>query len=164
MHFNNSNKVQHLGGKATGVQPSRGQQPQRAPPGLKGVVANPPAGLDLMHRCTHRSVVPPFLLHPCVPMLLLAVKWSDIQNHDAVKIALVARHLTWSTRMQIVSAILFCVYEVIRVDMKAGALGVAVHWSMKSDWWVVCLRFGPQTAGSGLNAPWSHPVEASPWS
>ncbi len=41
MHFNTSNKVQRLGGKATGVQPSRGQQPQRAPPGLKGVVANP---------------------------------------------------------------------------------------------------------------------------
>ncbi len=41
MHFNAGNKVQQLGGKATGVQPSRGQQPQRAPPGLKGVVANP---------------------------------------------------------------------------------------------------------------------------
>jgi len=41
MHFNTGNKVQRLGGKATGVQPSRGQQPQRAPPGLKGVVANP---------------------------------------------------------------------------------------------------------------------------
>ncbi|DBB13333.1 TPA: hypothetical protein ACH3X3_005068 [Trebouxia sp. C0006] len=36
-HFNTGNKVQRLGGKATGVQPSRGQQPQRAPPGLKGV-------------------------------------------------------------------------------------------------------------------------------
>ena len=41
MHFNTGNKVQRLGGKATGVQPSRGQQPQMAPPGLKGVVANP---------------------------------------------------------------------------------------------------------------------------
>jgi len=41
MHFNTDNKVQRLGGKATGVQPSRGQQPQRAPPGLTGVVANP---------------------------------------------------------------------------------------------------------------------------
>ncbi len=41
MHFNTGNKVQRLGDKATGVQPSRGQQPQRAPPGLKGVVANP---------------------------------------------------------------------------------------------------------------------------
>ncbi len=41
MHLNTGNKVQRLGGKATGVQPSRGQQPQMAPPGLKGVVANP---------------------------------------------------------------------------------------------------------------------------
>ncbi|DBB13383.1 TPA: hypothetical protein ACH3X3_005116 [Trebouxia sp. C0006] len=41
MHFNTGNKVQRLGGKATGVQPSWGQQPQRAPPGLKGVVAKP---------------------------------------------------------------------------------------------------------------------------
>ena len=30
MHFNTGNKVQRLGSKATGVQPSRGQQPQRA--------------------------------------------------------------------------------------------------------------------------------------
>ena len=66
MHLNTGNKVQRLGGKATGVQPSRGQQPQMAPPGLKGVVANPqqdwtscidvPTGLlcsqpDCMHVC-----------------------------------------------------------------------------------------------------------------
>ena len=30
---------------------------------------------------------------------------------------------------------------------------------MKSDLQAVCLRFGPQTAGSGVNAPWSHPIE-----
>ncbi|KAL0026185.1 hypothetical protein WJX79_010473 [Trebouxia sp. C0005] len=41
MHFSTGNKLQRLGGKATQVQPSRGQQPQRAPPGVKGVVANP---------------------------------------------------------------------------------------------------------------------------
>ena len=28
---------------------------------------------------------------------------------------------------------------------------------MKSGSRAVCLRFGPQTAGSGVNAPWSHP-------
>jgi len=38
---------------------------------------------------------------------------------------------------------------------------VAVHWSMRSDSRAVCLRFGPQTAGSGVNAPWSHLIEAS---
>ncbi|DBB13379.1 TPA: hypothetical protein ACH3X3_005112 [Trebouxia sp. C0006] len=95
MHFNTSNKVQRLGGKATGVQPSRGQQPQRAPPVLKGVVANPQQD------------------------------WTSC------------------------------------IDVPTGALGVAVHWSMKSDLRAVCLRFGPQTAGSGVTAPWSHPVEAS---
>ena len=42
-----------------------------------------------------------------------------------------------------------------------GALGVPVHWSMKSGSRAVCLRFGPQTAGSGVDAPWSHPIEAS---
>ena len=41
MHFNIGNKVQRSGGKATGIQRSRGQQPQRAPPGLKGAVARP---------------------------------------------------------------------------------------------------------------------------
>ena len=41
MHYSADNKVQRLGGKATGVQPSRVQQPRRTPPGLKGVVANP---------------------------------------------------------------------------------------------------------------------------
>ena len=46
----------------------------------------------------------------------------------------------------------------------AGALGVPLHWSVKSDSRAVCLRFGPDTAGSsGGGAPWSHPVEtASP--
>ncbi|KAL0043259.1 hypothetical protein WJX82_006661 [Trebouxia sp. C0006] len=95
MHFNTGNKVQRLGGKATGVQPSWGQQPQRAPPGLKGVVAKPQQD------------------------------WTSC------------------------------------IDVPTGALGVAVHWSMKSDLRAVCLRFGPQTAGSGVTAPWSHPVEAS---
>ncbi len=47
------------------------------------------------------------------------------------------------------------------VNDLAGALGVAVHWSMRSDSRAVCLRFGPQTAGSGVNAPWSHLIEAS---
>ena len=41
MHYNPSNKLQPLGGKASGVQPSQGQQPSRTPPGLKGVVADP---------------------------------------------------------------------------------------------------------------------------
>lgn len=41
MHYSSGNKVQRLGDKATGVQPSRTQQPQSPPPGLKGVVANP---------------------------------------------------------------------------------------------------------------------------
>ena len=41
MHYRADNKVQRLGGKATGGQPSRVQQPRRTPPGLKGVVANP---------------------------------------------------------------------------------------------------------------------------
>lgn len=41
MHYSSGNKVQRLGGKATGLQPSQGQQPPRTPPGLKGVVANP---------------------------------------------------------------------------------------------------------------------------
>ncbi|DBA72324.1 TPA: hypothetical protein ACH3X2_010565 [Trebouxia sp. C0005] len=95
MHFSTGNKLQRLGGKATQVQPSRGQQPQRAPPGVKGVVANPQQD------------------------------WTSC------------------------------------IDAPTGALGVAVHWSMKSDSWAVCLRFGPQTAGSGVNAPWSHPIEAS---
>ena len=63
--------------------------------------------------------------------------------------------------MQIIPARLGYVYEMITVDMKAGALGVAVHWSMKSDMRAVCLRFGPQTPGSGVNAPWSHPIKAS---
>ncbi|KAL0023442.1 hypothetical protein WJX79_002822 [Trebouxia sp. C0005] len=95
MHFNTANKVQRLGGKATGVQPSRGQQPQSAALGLKGVVANPQQ------------------------------EWTSC------------------------------------IDVPTGALGVAVHWSMKSDSRAVCLRFGPQTAGSGVNAPWSHPIETS---
>ena len=94
-------------------------------------------------------------------MLLLAVKGSDMKNHNAVDCASVAKHLDEATRMQIILATLIYVYEVITVDMKAGALGVAVHWSMKSDSQAVCLRFGPQTAGSGANAPWSHPIEAS---
>ena len=63
--------------------------------------------------------------------------------------------------MRIIPATLIYVHEVITADMKAGALGVAVHWSMKSDSRAVCLRFGPQTAGSGVNAHWSHPIEAS---
>ncbi|DBA65520.1 TPA: hypothetical protein ACH3X2_003176 [Trebouxia sp. C0005] len=95
MHFSTSNKAQRLGGKATGVQPSRGQQPQRAPPGLKGVVANPQQD------------------------------WTSC------------------------------------IDVPTRALGVAVHWSIKSDSRAVCLRFGSQTAGSGVNVPWSHPIEAS---
>ena len=41
MHYSSGASVQRLGNKATGVQPSRGQQPQRAGPGLKGVVARP---------------------------------------------------------------------------------------------------------------------------
>ncbi len=41
MHFNTGNKVQRLGGKTSGVQTSRVQQPQRAPPGLMKVDANP---------------------------------------------------------------------------------------------------------------------------
>ena len=90
-------------------------------------------------------------------MLLLAVKGSDMKNHNAVDCASVAKHLDEATHMQIILATLIYVYEVITVDMKAGALGVAVHWSMKSDSRAVCLRFGPQTAGSGVNAPWSHP-------
>ncbi len=94
-------------------------------------------------------------------MLLLAVKGSDMKNHNAVDCASVAKHLDEATHMQIILATLIYVYEVITVDMKAGALGVAVHWSMKSDSRAVCLRFGPQTAGSGANAPWSHPIEAS---
>lgn len=36
-----------------------------------------------------------------------------------------------------------------------------VHWSIKSESRAVCLRFGPQTAASSSNAPWSHPVEAA---
>jgi len=47
------------------------------------------------------------------------------------------------------------------MSVPTGSLGVAVHWSMKSDSRAVCLRFGPQTAGSGVNAPRSHPIEAS---
>ncbi|DBB13347.1 TPA: hypothetical protein ACH3X3_005082 [Trebouxia sp. C0006] len=47
------------------------------------------------------------------------------------------------------------------IDVPTGALGVTVHWSMKSNPRAVCLRFGPQTAGSGVNAPWSHPIDAS---
>ena len=41
MHYSSGANVQRLGNKATGVQPSRGQQPQRAGPGLKSVVARP---------------------------------------------------------------------------------------------------------------------------
>ena len=41
MHHSPSNKLQRLGDKASGVQPSQGQQPSRTPPGLKGVVADP---------------------------------------------------------------------------------------------------------------------------
>ncbi len=47
------------------------------------------------------------------------------------------------------------------MNISTGALGVAVHWSMRSDSRAVCLRFGPRTSGSGVNAPWSHPIEAS---
>ncbi len=64
-------------------------------------------------------------------------------------------------RVQIIPARLTHVSEVITVDMKAGAVGVAVHWSMMLDSRAVCLRFGPQTVGSGRTAPWSHPIEAS---
>ena len=59
MHFSPNSKVQQLGGKATGIQPSQGQQRQRTPPGLRGVVADPqqdwtscidiPAGIPYMH-------------------------------------------------------------------------------------------------------------------
>ena len=42
-----------------------------------------------------------------------------------------------------------------------GAVGVPVHWSTKSESRSVCLRFGPKTAGSHADAPWSHPVEAA---
>ena len=42
-----------------------------------------------------------------------------------------------------------------------GALGVPVHWSVKSESRAVCLRFGVQTAASSSGAPWSHPVEAA---
>ena len=41
MHHSTGNKVQRLGDKASGLQPSQGQQPHRTPPGLKGVVADP---------------------------------------------------------------------------------------------------------------------------
>ncbi|KAL0023476.1 hypothetical protein WJX79_009749 [Trebouxia sp. C0005] len=41
MQFSTDNKVPQLGGKATGVQPCRCQQPQKAPHGLKWVVAHP---------------------------------------------------------------------------------------------------------------------------
>ena len=41
MHYSPGSSVQQLGNKATGVQPSRGQQPQRVPSGLRGVVAQP---------------------------------------------------------------------------------------------------------------------------
>ncbi len=54
-----------------------------------------------------------------------------------------------------------CVFEAYDMSVPTGSLGVAVHWSMKSDSRAVCLRFGPQTAGSGVNAPRSHPIEAS---
>ena len=32
---------------------------------------------------------------------------------------------------------------------------------MKTDSRSVCLRFGPKTAGSSPDAPWSHPIEAT---
>ena len=41
MHHSPATRLQRLGNKATGVQPAQSQQPQRTPPGLKGVVANP---------------------------------------------------------------------------------------------------------------------------
>lgn len=41
MHYSAASKVQRLGGKASGVRPSQGQQPTRTPPGLKGVVGDP---------------------------------------------------------------------------------------------------------------------------
>jgi len=94
-------------------------------------------------------------------MLLHAVQGSDMKNHNAVECASVAKHLNEATCMQIIPATLIYAYEVITVETRAGALGVAVHWSMKSDSRAVCLRFGPQTAGSAVNAPWSHPNEAS---
>ncbi len=94
-------------------------------------------------------------------MLLIAVKGSDIKHCNAVKCASVAKHLNGATRMQTIAARLIDVFEAITVVVKAGALGVAVHWSMKSDSRAVCLGFGPQTAASGVNAPWSHPIEAS---
>ena len=35
MHYSSSSSVQRMGNKATGVQPSRAQQPQRGPSGLQ---------------------------------------------------------------------------------------------------------------------------------
>ncbi|KAL3132004.1 hypothetical protein ABBQ32_14227 [Trebouxia sp. C0010 RCD-2024] len=95
MHYSAASKVQRLGGKASGVRPSQGQQPTRTPPGLKGVVGDP--------------------------------------------------HQDWTSCM----------------DVPVGALGVPVHWSVKSESRAVCLRFGPDTAGSKEGAPWSHPVETA---
>ena len=66
MQYSAASKVQRLGGKASGVQPSQGQQPPRTPPGLKGVVADPnqdwtscmevPVGMMTALRCCKQSI------------------------------------------------------------------------------------------------------------
>ena len=48
-------------------------------------------------------------------MLLLAVKGSDMKNHNAVDCAPVAKHLDEATRMQIILDTLIYVYEVIQL-------------------------------------------------
>ncbi|KAK9819963.1 hypothetical protein WJX72_004515 [[Myrmecia] bisecta] len=45
------------------------------------------------------------------------------------------------------------------MDLPAGAVGLPLHWSLKTDRRALCLRFAPETPSQAA-APWSHPVEA----
>lgn len=159
MHHSPSNRLQRLGGKALGVQPSRSQQPHQAPPGLKGVVADPrqdwtscidvPAGAitALFHAC--KLVVTRHCFHQMCSNLL----WKD---------AIEVSHVDMPAEVTGLASCLDNLVTRLTVYLcVTGALGVPVHWSMKSESRAVCLRFGPQTAASSSNAPWSHPVEAS---